>query len=95
MTVIELLNLLLEIDPADHNCVVVMPIRTDLPGVFAFEGVCPAVTEMITIGPVPEYMEQDSRPGDPQQEFRALLIAPHSLHEPNEHGDTNVNQTLN
>lgn len=82
-------------NPDDMNCIVVLPFKADIPGVFGFEGACPAVTEMITIGEAPQWID-DQRGENKLEEMRAFLIAPHSFHQDNEHGnDIEVKKTLN
>lgn len=84
MTVKELRELLNNISSEDDNCEVVMPMQTNLPGIFAFEGVCSGVTEMIIFGPCPTYIENNNG----REGMRALLIAPHSYHDEDQHERT-------
>lgn len=88
MTVREFKNMVAAIDPADDDCIVVTPMKTDLPGIFAFEGVCPGVSGMVDFGPSPDWIQSfDSNNGQP---MRALLIAPHSFHDEDEHEPLNA-----
>lgn len=82
-------------NPDDMNCIVVTPFKTDIPGMFGFEGACPAVTEMITIGEAPQWID-DIRGTDKAQEMRAFLVAPHSFHDETEHdNEEEIKKTLN
>jgi hypothetical protein len=75
-------------DPENLDCQVVMPFKTDMPGMFAFEGVCPGVSGMIEIGPSPNFM--DDHREDKTQEMRAFLVAPHSMHDECHHDKDDV-----
>lgn len=90
MTVRELKKLINSIVEDDLDCECIMPIISDIPGMHAFEGVCSGVTEMMTLGPPPEFVgaENDVFP----EGTRVLLIAPHSFHEENEHEDKGKEQ---
>lgn len=79
MTVREMKALINAIAPEDDDCIVLTPISTDLPGVFAFEQVCPGVTGMVMLGPSPGLYT--GNPMNHDKEIRALIIAPHSFHE--------------
>lgn len=82
-------------EESDLNSPCLMPVQTDMPHIFAFEEVCPTVTEMIDIGPAPDYMP-DSRQGEGNLSIKALLIAPHSFHQHIEtEGDEEKLKTLN
>lgn len=81
-------------DDADLDGPCVMPIKTEMEHMFAFEEVCPAVTEMVTLGPAPKFMP-DARDSEGDKEIRALLIAPHSFHdEIDEDGDDTEKQKI-
>lgn len=79
-------------DEDDLDAPVVLPMRTDMPHLFAFEEACPGVSEMVTLGPAPIYMP-DGRQDGSTMEMRALLIAPHGFHEEDKHEETK--KTLN
>lgn len=79
MTVREFKEMIAAIDASDDDCMVLAPMATDLPGVFAFEGVCPGVTGMIELGPAPQWIHGNDINLD--KPIRALLIAPHSYHD--------------
>ena len=86
MTVLEFKKMVNDIPAADDNCLVLMSVKTDLLGIFAFEVVCPGVSGMVELGECPPYMkEQDIFEGKPA---RVLLIAPHSMHDEEEHEPT-------
>ena len=80
MTVREFKELVAAIPTEDDNLQVVTPKESGFPGVFCFEGVCPAVTEVVVLGPAPEYLE-DGRNENKNEEIRAFLIAGHSFHQ--------------
>lgn len=63
----------------DLDAICVLPVKTDMNHIFAFEEVCPEVTEMIDLGPAPVYLPDGRQDGT--AEMRVLLIAPHSFHE--------------
>lgn len=82
MDVLEFKQLVAAIPDKYNKCPVIVPMHTGIPGVFCFEGVCPAVTEIITVGEaLPLYELNDGRKIDAAKEMKAFLIAPHSFHE--------------
>lgn len=95
MTVREYKKMIAEIDPVDDDCIVLMTTKTDLPGVFAFEGVCQGVSGMVELGPTPDYMPEDSRGSSSKELMRVLLIAPHSYHDDEEDMHVNDKPALN
>lgn len=91
MTVREYKKIIAAIDEADDDCLVITPVPTDLPGIFAFESVCPGISGMIELGPSPDWIAgSDANNGKP---MRALLVAPHSYHDEGEH--ENIQEKLN
>ena len=97
MTVREFKELIASISTEDDDLPVIVYKESGFPGVFGFEGVCPAVTEVVTLGPSPDYLS-DGRNENKHQEMRAFLIAGHSFHQGTDmdgHAAQNDNQQLN
>lgn len=93
MTVREFKKMVAEIDAADDDCEVLMPMDSPMPGMFAFEGVCPGVSGMIELGACPEWLiANDANNGKP---MRALLIAPHSFHDDDDQQAHKAKEILN
>lgn len=84
MTVRWLKDYLNSLPEADLDCQVITPMRSALLGIFAFEDVCPGVTEMIELGEVPEFVGEST---DQVPNQRCLLIAGHSFHEERDNDD--------
>ena len=79
MTVRELRDMLNEItDPEELELPCVTPIFSHMPGVHSFDGVCPSVTGVISLGPVPNFVR--SLTGDQTDYMNVFLIAPHAFH---------------
>jgi len=76
-TVKDFKKLVAAIPQEDDDCPVVAPFKTDIPGLFAFEGICPAVTEVITVANCDNILEARNC----NKEIRVFLIATHSFHE--------------
>jgi len=92
MTVRQLRDYLNTLPESDMDCECVLPMESPIHGMFAFQGVCPGVTEMIELGPVPEYIKDLE--GLPQQENqRVLLIAGHSFHD-EEESDEDIHKKI-
>jgi len=97
MTVREFKAIVAAIPAEDDDLPVIVPKESGFIGVFCFEGVCPAVTELVTIGPSPEYLS-DERNENKHEEMRAFLVAGHSFHQDAEtdvHSSGKDNEQLN
>lgn len=80
---LEILNESITENPADIDCIVVLPMKTDIPNMFSFEEACPGVSEIIEVGPAPDWIN-DGRGENKHEPMRVFLIAPHSFHGDNE-----------
>lgn len=71
-------------DPANLDCMVVLPKETHIPGLYGFEDVCPGISGMIEVGESPAYMD-DARKENKDKPMFVFLIAPHSMHDDSAH----------
>lgn len=89
MTIRELEDYIKTIPEHEKDLDVVIPMETSILGMFAFQDACPGATQMIDIGPAPDFIN-DSRENK-NKEMKALLIAPHNFPGGCENSDGEIN----
>lgn len=77
MNVREFKALVNAIPVEDDDCPVVAPLKTEIPGLYCFEGICPAVTEVIEVAKSENILEVRTC----NETMRVFLVAPHSFHD--------------
>jgi hypothetical protein len=83
MTIREMKELVNSVKEELLDCPCLIQVKSTLHGMFAFEEVCPGLTEIITLGPPPEFVGADVESYPNGQ--HALLISSHKFHEDEQH----------
>lgn len=83
MTIREMKQLINEVEENLLDCPCLIQVESPMPGMFAFEEVCPGLTEIITLGPPPEFVNANKETFPEGQ--HALLICSHKFHGDDEH----------